>query len=248
MRQSNTYIIVFTSILTVILGGLLSFTAVYLKPIQEKEVELETKKQILSAVIDVSMLEKSKIAEIYKQRIQSFVVDAKGNELSSNEYGAGKPEDIDISKQYKLSKKSPQEMKLPVFKCMKKGSTTQIEAYIVPVYGYGLWDNIWGFVAIKGDLNTLAGVTFDHRGETPGLGARITEKEVQNRYVGKKLYDNNWVLKSVNMLKGESNNNLSEHQIDGMSGATITGNGVNDMLKNYIGYYEPYFKRLKTNS
>lgn len=242
MQQSNAYIIGFAVVLTIVLGGALSVAAVLLKEPQDKAVELDTKKQILSAVMSTEGYSKQELADIYSKRIRSVVVNIDGEEVE--DYGVEKPEDINIKKQYK--KKNPEDKFLPVFKYLKEGSDSEIEAFILPVYGFGLWDNIWGFTAIKNDFNTIKGVTFDHKAETPGLGARITSAEIQNRYEGKKLYDDGELV-SVDMVKGEGNEGLTEHQVDGMSGATITGKGVNDMLKNYMGYYEGYFKKMKTS-
>ena len=93
-------------------------------------------------------------------------------------------------------------------------------------------------MAIDKDLQTVKGVVFDHKGETPGLGARISDKEIQVRYVGKKLFDDQGKLISITMLKSEKGNKLTDYQVDGMSGATITANGVNGMVKNYLSYYQ----------
>ena len=95
---------------------------------------------------------------------------------------------------------------------------------MLPVYGYGLWNNIWGFVALQADLNTIQGVKFQHAGETPGLGARIeTDQDVQDRYKGKTIYDQGKLV-SVTMMKGEGNDYSDDpHQVDGMSGATLDG-------------------------
>jgi len=243
VQQSNAYIIGFSAGLTIILGGLLSLAAVLLKPIQDKEVKLDTQKQILSAVNLTEGKTKAEISDIYTQRIKSIAVNIDGEPVSQTESGDEViPEDVNISKEYK---KPPEERIYPVFQLMASDGNS-IEAYIVPVYGFGLWDYIWGYVAIEPDLNTLRGVTFDHRGETPGLGARITTTEVQQRYQGKKLYDDG-TLKSIEMMKSESNPNLTAHQVDGMSGATITAKGVNEMLKKYIKYYEPYFNTVKAS-
>jgi len=98
-------------------------------------------------------------------------------------------------------------------------------------------------VALKTDLNTIAGITLAHASETPGLGARITEGKVQERYIDKKIFDESGALIAVMMQKGEGKNYDSDaHKVDGMSGATITGNGVNTMLKSYMGCYEAYIK------
>ena len=99
---------------------------------------------------------------------------------------------------------------------------------------------------MEGDLNTIAGASFDHKSETPGLGARIATSEIQNRFIGKKIMDESGALISVSMVKGEGNSGLSEHQVDGMSGATITGRGLNVMLENYLSYYKLYFKKINS--
>jgi Na+-transporting NADH:ubiquinone oxidoreductase subunit C len=116
------------------------------------------------------------------------------------------------------------------------------------VHGFGLWNEIWGFVALESDLNTIRGVSFDHKGETPGLGARIaSDPEIAARYKGKTIYDGSNLV-SVNMMKGEGNDYDNEpHRVDGMSGATLTGKGVNNMLMDYLQNYANYLKKKKAN-
>ncbi|MEN7548980.1 NADH:ubiquinone reductase (Na(+)-transporting) subunit C [Rapidithrix thailandica] len=242
MQQSNGYIIGFAAALTVILGAILSFAAVKLKPIQKREIELDTKKQILSAVMSTEGKPKTELEKIYNSRIQALVVNYDGEELTPEQYEKEKPEDINLTAQYK---KKPEERFLPVFKFMKENSDTEVEFYILPMYGYGLWNYIWGYVAVKPDLNTIAGVSMDHVGETPGLGARITDPEVLARYKDKKIYDPSGKLVSVEMLKGEGNKDLGEHEVDGMSGATLTAKGVNKMLETYFEGYSGFFKTVK---
>lgn len=171
------------------------------------------------------------VIETYDKAIKSEVTDYEGNIVTENE--EGEPiiaEDVNVAKQYKIS---PEERLYPVFKYYGKDGGEEIESYILPVYGSGLWDNIWGYVALDTEGKTIKGAVFAHAGETPGLGARITEDQVQARFEGKKLYNDQGELVSVKMLKGENNpeSKLDEHHVDGMSGATITGNGLNDMLK-----------------
>jgi len=241
VRQSNYYVILFSVILTVILGGLLAATSVGLGPIQQKSIELDTKKQILGAVMNVTS--EMDVIETYDKVIQSEVVDYQGAIVTENSEGEKiVAEDVNVEKQFD---KDPEDRLYPVFKFFGKEGGEEIESYILPVYGNGLWDNIWGYVALDTKGKTIKGAVFAHAGETPGLGARITEEEVQSRFEGKKLYNNQGELVSVKMLKGESNpeSKLDEHHVDGMSGATITGNGLNAMLKNYFKYYQPYFNK-----
>ncbi|EMR01689.1 NADH:ubiquinone reductase (Na(+)-transporting) subunit C [Cesiribacter andamanensis] len=240
MRQSNAYVIGFAAILTVIIGGLLAAAAVGLREPQQKAVKLDTRTKILSAVMEIK--EGDDVNQIWEERISSLVVDIDGDVVERLDDGTAViAESIDVGKEFK---KSPQERLFPVFEF--KGDNGEIQNYIIPVYGNGLWDRIWGFVALEKDLVTIKGVRFDHKGETPGLGARITDGEVQDRYIGKKIYNNVGDLVSVQMMKAETGDAsiYDEYHVDGMSGSTMTANGVNDMLMRYFRYYSNYFKTI----
>jgi Na+-transporting NADH:ubiquinone oxidoreductase subunit C len=140
-------------------------------------------------------------------------------------------------------KKAPKDRLLPVYEFRNETDSTKTEFAVMPVYGYGLWNNIWGFVAVKSDFNTVQGVKFQHAGETPGLGARIESEEIQERFKGKTIFDNG-ALTSIVIQKGEGHDyGDSPHKVDGMSGATLTGKGVNNMLKDYLACYEKYLKK-----
>lgn len=246
MRQSNTYIIVFTAILTIILGGLLSLANQGLKPMQDKSVEIDTKRQILGAVVDTEEMSNNDVLDYYKSTIKAVVVDINGELIEKTEKGDLLiAEDVDIAKNFKR----PQEQRqYPVFIYHQEGNDENVEAYIFPMYGKGLWGPIWGYVALQTDFNTIKGAKFDHEGETPGLGARITENAVQQRFIGKKIFDPEGELVSVSMLKGENNppNMLDEHHIQGLSGATITGKGLSEMITNYLGLYQGFINRVKS--
>ena len=239
MQQSNIYVIVFSAILTIILGGLLAFSAIGLKPLQDEQVALDTQKKILGAVMELQ--EGDDVPAIYQEKIQSLVVNANGEEVKEVDGAPVVAEAINVGKQFDL----PAEERLfPVYK-FKGGDEGQVNAFILPVYGNGLWDNIFGYVALENDLATIKGVVFDHVGETPGLGARITSVEVQERFRGKKIYDDLGELVAVRMVKGETGDPsiYGNNEVDGLSGATITAMGVNDMLSNYLSYYEPYLEK-----
>ncbi|MEP0987775.1 NADH:ubiquinone reductase (Na(+)-transporting) subunit C [Ekhidna sp.] len=244
MRQSNLYVILFAVGLTVVFGGALSLTSVGLKPLQDKQVEIDTKKKILGAVMDISKIEDpNELLALYEEKVSSIVVDINGNEITEDK--DGKPivaEKVNIQRN---SKFPPEERMYPVF--MFSESEGKIDSYIFPTFGSGLWDWISSFIALGPDLNTVMGIAFDHKSETPGLGARITEPTVQQRYVGKEIYNDQGELVSISMVKGEGNAGLTEHQVDGMSGATITGKGVNAMLENYLTYYQAFMEKRKSN-
>ena len=241
MRQSNTYIIGFSAGLTILLGGLLAFASLGLRPIQQQQVMLDTQKKILGAVMDLKP--NDDVPGIYKKRISSLVVNAKGEEVKEVDGEPVVAEDVDIGKQFKLP---PEDRLYPVYKLMNEKNPDQPEDYILPVYGNGLWNNIWGYIALEKDLETIRGAVFDHAGETPGLGARITSIEVQERFKGKKIYDDMGALVAVSMVKGEKNDPsiYGDNEVDGMSGATLTAVGVNNMLRNYLTYYQPYLEKV----
>lgn len=241
--QSNKYIIIFALVLTAVLGGLLSGVSQVLGPTQKKAQDLDTKKQILGAIPAekeaLGDMEAEEILARYNEVIFSEVTDYQGNLVDTNVKGGPMvAEEVNIEKNYK---KPIEDRLFPVFKYSANGD----ESYILPVYGAGLWDAIWGFVALNPDLKSVKGISFDHKGETPGLGARITSDDVQERYRGKQLYNDNGEFVAITMVKGEKipEDRLGPNKVDGLAGATLTANGVNDMLLNYIGYYQKYFDK-----
>jgi len=238
VRQSNLYILIYAGVLTIVCGGLLALASEGLKEKQQFNIDMEQKKNILSTVIAIE--EGVDINQLYAKRVKAFVVDFQGNVKE-----AMQPKDVNLAAEYK----KPREQRLlPVYEFKNETDSSKTDYAVLPVYGYGLWNNIWGFVALKSDLNTVQGVKFQHAGETPGLGARIeSDEEVQNRYKGKTIFDQDKLV-SVTMMKGEGNDySKNQHRVDGMSGATLTGKGVNNMLLDYFQAYENYMKKNKKN-
>ena len=239
MRQSNLYIILYAVGLTIVCGGLLAFAAQGLKEPQERNIAQERRENILSTVMELKAGDN--VNAIYDKRVNAVVVDYNGNVKEGV-----KPSDVNLAAEYK---KPQRERLLPVYEFKSETNPDQVESVIFPLFGFGLWDSIWGFVALENDLNTIKGVKFQHKAETPGLGARIAEPgDISPRYVGKKVFDGD-VLVSVTMMKGEGNDYSNDpHKVDGMSGATLTGKGVNNMLKDYLSSYLNYIKKKKANS
>lgn len=239
MRQSNIYIVIYAAVLTIVCGGLLALASEGLKERQQFNVALEQKKNILGTVVEIK--EGQDINALYAKSVNEFVVDYQGNVKEGV-----KPQDINLAAEYK---KPPQERSLPVYEFKSETDPTKIESVVLPIHGFGLWNEIWGFVALESDMNTIRGVSFDHKGETPGLGARIaSDEEIRARYKGKSIYENDKLV-SVTMMKGEGNDYGNDpHKVDGMSGATLTGKGVNNMLLDYLSSYENYLRKKKANS
>ena len=228
--------------MTTVIGGVLSFTSQILGPAQKRSIELDTKSQILTAVMPVD--KKTDVLGIYDDRIESLVVDYTGAVVEKDDKGNPiVPENVNISKNFKMD---PKERYLPVFKYMNESDPEKVEAYILPLYGNGLWNRIYGFVALENDLNTIKGISFGHIQETPGLGARIASAEIQNRYKEKKIFDGNEIV-SVTMVKGETKDPsmYGPHEVDGMSGSTLTAKGVNAMLMEYLECYEGFIEKTK---
>ncbi len=223
----------------------MSLTSVLLKPAQDKQVELDTKKKILGAVMDISTFKTpEEVLMLYKNRVKSIVVNIKGELISKDV--KGNPliaEKVNAQKNHKITRN---ERLYPVYMILNESDTNAVEAYVFPMFGLGLWDWISGYIALESDLNTVKGVAFDHKGETPGLGARITEKKVTNRYKNtKKIFNEAGELESITMIKGEGNPPKSMHEVDGLSGATITAKGVNKMLREYLDCYQNFIKNKK---
>jgi Na+-transporting NADH:ubiquinone oxidoreductase subunit C len=227
----------YATILTVVCGVLLAVASEGLKPLQQANIELDQKKSILSTVFALN--KGDDIAAIYDKRVKSYVVKADGSVVEGKTV-----EEIEVVQEYK---KPVDQRLLPVYEIVSENNPDVTEFYVLPLYGYGLWNNIWGYVALESDINTVKGVRYEHAGETPGLGARIATEEVQQRYVGKKIFEGNNIV-AVQMMKGEGQDySDSPHKVDGMSGATITGKGLNNMLTEYLKAYESFFKS-KTNN
>ena len=151
---------------------------------------------------------------------------------------------FDISlkaEQSKANSDDSYQPKLPVFIYTSPESGEKY--YVMPLRGNGLWGAVWGYLSLKSDLETVYGVKFDHESETPGLGAEITTDWFQSQFPGKAVFNEENEV-ALTVLKGRGNQ-LGEYTVDGISGATITGNGVDDMLKEDLASYTAYFKTLK---
>jgi Na+-transporting NADH:ubiquinone oxidoreductase subunit C len=235
VRQSNLYTFLYITGIALVTALVLSAASQTLKPLQEKNVELDMKKNILIAV----GLYKEKgcdVAACYKNSIKGIVVNHKGEVVASVE-----PESIDFEAEME---KAPEKRKLPVFLRRDNGKTT---ALCMPIVGKGLWSTLYGYIALGTDYNTVVGLTFYKHGETPGLGAEIESAWFLKNFQGKKIYDTRGNLVSVTVVKGtvSASSPMKDHEVDGISGATLTGNGVNLLLKKCLSSYAPYFRKMR---
>ena len=203
--------------------------------------DIFNKRAILSAVADylpggksVSDLSDQDVLTLFEQNVQQKVLDMEGEVLEDV-----KAEQVDMAQE---RKKPEPDRRLPLYIYEHSGQTY----YILSVRGNGLWDEIWGNIALKEDLNTIAGASFDHKAETPGLGAEIKDNPAfPAQFKGKEIYDGGEYV-SVKVRKGGARDKT--HEVDGISGATVTSDGVSEMLYRGISYYQPYLKELRQSN
>ncbi len=246
--HSTRSVIIFVLVMTTLVALVLAGMSTALAPIHKQNELIYAKKSTLSAIsnhlgdIDFATISDEQVDEIFKNQVKQMVIDMNGNEVSQSQvealgYKGGMAENVDILKEMK---KPEADRVLPLFVFTKEDGK---KYYIVSTSGKGLWDVIWGCVAIEDDMNTIAGVSFDHRAETPGLGAEIKDNASWvKQFTGKKIYDQG-EYKSVFVRKGGAKDPV--YEVDGISGATITADGVSEMLARGIKYYEPFFKSIK---
>lgn len=234
--DSNSYTIIFSVVMVVVVGSLLAFFANFTKDLRVKNDQVKAQIDILSAI--GIQADRSNATEMFTQFIKEQKV-ITGTDVSDDD----KAYLIDVKKEMDAAKKGNLQ-RLPLFVAEKDGKTL----YILPVRGNGLWDAIWGYIALNDDLKSINGVYFDHKAETPGLGANITESYFTEDFKGENLYDASGNFKGIEISKsnGDPNNeDKTDNQVDAISGATITGNGVGAMINSGIRAYLPYFETLK---
>ncbi|MDO3695875.1 NADH:ubiquinone reductase (Na(+)-transporting) subunit C [Wenyingzhuangia sp. chi5] len=228
-RNSNAYTFVFAIIIVTIIAGLLAFAATSLKPLQDANVKAEKMQNILGT-IGVTGISREEAQGAFDQYIKEQLALTQEGTVDKNTdaFKIGLKNEI---------KKSVKNQRYPLYVAEKDGETF----YIVPLYGSGLWDAIWGYIALASDKNTIVGANFDHKGETPGLGAEITTDWFQAQFKGKKILDESNNFVSVTAVKGGAKSG-DTHGVDAISGGTITSNGVSNMIEERLSHYLPYFK------
>ncbi len=227
-KQGNTYTFMYAAIMVIIVAALLSFVALQLKPQQKRNVEIEKKQSILKSVNIEATADNAE--ELYGKYVtESFVVNTKGDKIESVDAFT-----VDLQKE--LLKEESQR-NLPVYVCNKDGESIMV----FPLRGKGLWGPVWGYISLKGDLNTVFGATFDHQGETPGLGAEISNAKFQIPFKGKQIFDESGKFVSIQIVKGGAGDNI--HGVDAISGGTITSRGVEAMISDCLSGYEAFLKK-----
>ena len=262
-KEGGGYTFLFAAIMVIVTGASLAMVSLALKPDIKKNEADKKMIDILSAinVQDASRENASKLFNEYvKERI---VLDDQGNVISTMDgavdpQNAADPFNIDVQKEYKqkisklvqaykndrptlLSKVDEQDINYPLFRCEKEGK----EYFVVPMVGTGLWGPIWGYVSLESDMEKIYGATFDHKTETPGLGAEIKEPMFEDQFNGENIYKEGAYV-SVDVKKGGTDPS-DMNAVDGITGGTITSNGVDEMLYRTLAIYDNYFKKVSNN-
>lgn len=229
--NNNAYTFGFAAALVVVVAALLSWAATSLKPMQDRNVELEKMQNILASIEIEATREES--ADLYPQYITQELV------VNNHELKEGlEAFNIDLSKEIR---KPADERDAPLYIAEKDGETY----YIIPLRGAGLWGPVWGYISLEEDLATIYGAIFDHKGETPGLGAEITTAYFESQFKGKRILNQDYELVGIDVRKGDASN---EYQVDGISGGTITSDGVEAMITDCLESYIPFLKEYTGNT
>ena len=235
-KDSNIFTFSFAIVMVLIVAISLAVVSESLSSMKKANKEDKKKINILSAIkVSANRNEASQLYEEYIK--ESIVINSYGEIIENDNMDAFY---IDVKKQYRNKNLSIEDKVFPIFIAEKDGS----KYYITPLVGSGLWGPIWGFIAFEKDCNTIYGASFDHKTETPGLGAEIREAFFEDAFIGKKILDENSSFVSVDVVKGGSEEG-NNHQVDGITGGTITSDGVTNMLKNDLKVYNNYFKTIR---
>lgn len=243
--DKNLYTLLFATGMVVVVGSLLAFLASSLKPRINENKRIEKQQNILYAMgvhenegNSVAFVEDSKVAREFSKYIKTQLVITDGLNITEDNDAYL----IDIKKE-QAKAKAGESRKLPLFVGEKDGKTF----YVAPIRGKGLWDAVWAYIAMDENM-IVQGAYFDHKGETPGLGANIKYRFFMDDFKGEHLLDASGNFKGIRVAKGNNdpkNDEKTDYEVDAIAGATITGDGVSAMIKSDLKLYVDYFKTLK---
>ena len=241
--ESNLYTVLFATGMVIVVGALLAYLAASLKEKIAENKRIEKQQNILYAIgvnqndeTSVEFVAKENVESEFSKYITKQIVFQGDEVIEDNEAYL-----IDLKKEA-ANEKAGKQRRLPLFIGEKDNS----QFYVIPVRGKGLWDAIWGYVALTEDL-VVEGVFFDHAGETPGLGSNIKERFFMDDFKGEHILDNG-LFKGISVSKGNAdpkNLDKMDFEVDAIAGSTITGDGLAMMLKKDLKMYVPHLKNLK---
>ncbi len=246
-RNSSTFTFGFAIVMVLVVGAALSFASMSLKPLQVQNNINKEMMSILSSV-GVESTRDNAQSDFYEYITNRIVLNSQGEVIQEREgeidaSDKKEPFNVDVKKEYRDPSMEIGDRNYPLYVANIDGE----KVYVIPMVGKGLWGPIWGYVALKSDFNTIYGATFDHKGETPGLGAEIKEEFFEEPFAGKTIYDEQGNLVSINVKKGGADA-LNPHAVDAITGGTITSKGVEEMLERTFSVYNNYFEKNKTQT
>ena len=228
-KQGNTYTFLYASVMVILVAALLAYTSETLKPAQNKNADIAKKTDILKSVNIVSTAADAESK--YEQYVKStYVINSNGEKVEGVDAFS-----LDLAKEIK---KAEADRRYPLFECQ----TEQGLKYIIPLRGKGLWGPIWGYISLNDDKNTIYGATFDHKSETPGLGAEINTDVFQSHFKGKTIFSEDGKFVSIRVEKVGQGGEYPNSEVDAISGGTITSKGLQAMLLDNLQGYEKFFK------
>ena len=236
MDRGNAYTIIFALIICLVASSALTLVSKGLEPKKNFNIEIDRKKNVLKAFgVAIKGKKSNEIMTFYDENIDEYVIDKSGTTIEGKT-----PSEIDPVKE-------------PDLKAVYKGSSAAVNGFAVPVEGPGLWGPMNGYLALENDLNTVQGISFYKHQETPGLGGEIEADWFTKNFVGKKIYDDAGVLKSIRVVKGAVEDAVADpkerqHCVDGISGATMTSDAVTKTIKNSLEQFEPHFQKIRKGS
>ena len=233
-KQGILYTFLYAAVMVILVAALLAFLAESLKPLQNKNVEIAKKIDMLRSINIDSNAENAETKYV-EHIVNTYVLNAKGDKVDGVDAFS-----LDLSKEIK---KADSDRLYPIFEC----KTDNGLKYIIPLRGAGLWGPIWGYISLNDDKNTVFGATFDHQGETPGLGAEINTPAFQSHFKGKTIFDSNGQFVSIKVEKAGQGGKHPNSEVDAISGGTITSKGLESMLFDNMKGYQEFFK-LKSNN
>ena len=242
--EKNTYTLLFAIGLVVVVGTLLAAIDSSLKDKIRINKILEKQQNILYAIginenegNSVNFIAADKAEEEFNKYVTKQIY-IQGDEVIEDD----KAYLIDVKKQKALAKDPSYMRKLPLFIAEKDGRIL----YVAPIRGKGLWDAIWAYVSVDEDM-VIRGIYFDHKAETPGLGANIKQRFFMDDFIGESLLDSQGNFKGVTVSKTNldpKNEDKYDNEVDAIAGSTITGDGVTAMIRSDLSLYQPYFNSL----
>jgi Na+-transporting NADH:ubiquinone oxidoreductase subunit C len=236
-KNSNSFTFIFATVMVVVVGTLLAVTFLALKPAYDENVRREKMQNILASI--KVKVERDAAPAKYEELVkETLLIDANGAPVEGDAFS------LDVLKQYKDWKAGvgeAEDMKFPVYKATTEGK----ELFVLPMVGTGLWGPVWGYVSVESDGRTIYGSTFDHKGETPGLGAEISTPIFYDQFPGKTISEEDGTYTGIKVYKGGSQT-TDPHGVDGISGGTITSDGVSEMLLRTLAVYSKFLKSVVT--